>query len=118
MNEPNERIKPTQKSARLVPRNAQRFSWRAFSVGLFITLCLSMESLLHTVVFDESGNTGADLVRSEQPTFVLSSCDFTKEESKALLELVATHQVKEPKVSRMKKSAPGRRRIVEFISAE
>jgi hypothetical protein len=73
--------------------------------------------MTQTVVFDESGNTGADLVRSEQPTFVLSSCDFDENESRALLDIVLTHQTREPKLSKIKKSAAGRRRIVEFISS-
>jgi len=73
--------------------------------------------MIQTVVFDESGNTGADLVHSEQPTFVLSSCDFDESESRALLDIVLTHQTGEPKLTRIKKSAAGRRRIVDFISS-
>lgn len=73
--------------------------------------------MLPTVVFDESGNTGADLVRSKQPTFVLSSCDFSLDESRDLLEKVLTHQTVEPKISKMKKSNSGRRRVIDFITS-
>jgi hypothetical protein len=74
--------------------------------------------MIRTVVFDESGNTGADLVVSDQPSFVLSSCDFSKDECQTLLNIVLTPQTGEPKLSRIKKSNAGRRRIVEFISSD
>lgn len=74
--------------------------------------------MIQTVVFDESGNTGADLVVRDQPLFVLSSCDFSEDECKTLLNIVLTQQTGEPKLSRIKKSNAGRRRIIEFISSD
>ena len=74
--------------------------------------------MIRTVVFDESGNTGANLVVQDQPSFVLSSCDFNEDECQALLNIVLTTQTGEPKLSRMKKSNVGRRKIVEFISSD
>lgn len=74
--------------------------------------------MIRTVVFDESGNTGADLVVQDQPSFVLSSCDFNEDECRALLNIVITPQTSEPKLSRIKKSNSGRLRIVEFITSD
>jgi hypothetical protein len=74
--------------------------------------------MVRTVVFDESGNTGADLIDRDQPSFVLSSCDFSHDESQALLNIVLTPQTREPKLSRIKKSNSGQKRIVKFISSD
>jgi hypothetical protein len=68
------------------------------------------------VVFDESGNTGADLLNSDQPTFVLASCDFSVDEAEALLRNVSDDRSNELKLSRIKKSAIGRKGIIRFLS--
>jgi hypothetical protein len=69
------------------------------------------------VVFDESGNTGADLLHPEQPVFVLASADFSVDEAKALLDTVRTRQTGEAKLSRLKKTASGQRRVLRFFEA-
>ena len=67
-------------------------------------------------MFDESGNTGADLLNGDQPTFVLASCDFSIDEAEALLQIVSDDRTKELKLSKVKKSAAGRNGIIRFLS--
>lgn len=67
------------------------------------------------IYLDESGNTGADLLDCLQPTFVLSSNDYSDEEALELVECVKSNQGGEIKFGRLKKSARGRRRLVEFV---
>lgn len=70
------------------------------------------------IYLDESGNTGADLLDSKQPTFVLSSNDYSDEEASELIQCVKSDQGGEIKFSRLKKSGRGRRRLLEFIEQE
>lgn len=72
-------------------------------------------ALTPAVAFDESGNTGADLLNLCQPVFVLASADFTTDEAEDLLSWVRTAQTREPKVKRLRKSARGRQGLVRFF---
>lgn len=69
------------------------------------------------VHFDEAGNTGAALLDSNQPVFVLASADFTREEANELLELVRTPQTQEVKFTSLKKSEAGKRRLLTFLAS-
>lgn len=71
---------------------------------------------MDTVVFDESGNTGADLLNEDQPFFVLASTNLSQEEASELIKIVHRHQAKEIKFSKLKKSNSGKRRIIEFLN--
>lgn len=65
------------------------------------------------VAFDESGNTGCDLLNREQPVFVLASVHMTDEIAH---ELVGK-DLKELKFSKFKKSTKGRQKILEILSS-
>ncbi len=67
------------------------------------------------VAFDESGNTGSDLLNQEQPVFALASTAISNVEADRLLAPVRTPQTLEVKFSRLKKTAAGRRRVIEFL---
>jgi hypothetical protein len=70
---------------------------------------------MSVVYFDEAGNTGAALLDSSQPVFVLASVDYTNDECAELLSMLQTPQAKEVKFSTMRKSASGRKKLIEFI---
>lgn len=69
------------------------------------------------IAFDESGNTGADLLNKQQPVFVLASADYTREEARDIIVCAYTHQSREAKFSSLKKSNAGVRRITEVITS-
>lgn len=69
------------------------------------------------VAFDESGNTGADLLNQDQPVFSLASTSISSDLAHHLLGITRTAQTREVKFVRLKKTATGRRRIVELLSA-
>ena len=70
---------------------------------------------METVAFDESGNTGADLLNDQQAVFVLASSNLTQLEADRLLKIVHAHQTKEAKFTALKKSNSGKKRIIEFV---
>jgi len=72
-----------------------------------------------TITFDESGNTGGTgLLNEDQPVFVLASCNFSMNEAETLLrDHVYTHQTNEAKFANLRKTASGRKRIIEFLRA-
>ncbi|SRR6266545_2976943 len=72
---------------------------------------------LPEVAFDEAGNTGADLLNSEQPVFSLASVSLAHTEAEQLLSTIRTHQTGELKFSRLKRSESGRRRIRELLAS-
>ena len=72
---------------------------------------------LREIAFDESGNTGADLLNSQQPVFTLVSTDIDVSEANCLLDIVRTPQTIEPKVTKLRKSESGRGRLTRFIKA-
>ncbi len=69
------------------------------------------------VVIDESGNTGSDLLSSEQPVFALASTAISPAEAEGLLSGIRTPQTQEIKFSKLKKTPGGRHRILEFLRA-
>jgi len=69
------------------------------------------------VAIDESGNTGSDLLSPEQPVFALASTGISVNEAENLVARIRTPQTQEIKFSKLKKTATGRRRIIEFLSA-
>jgi len=69
------------------------------------------------VFFDESGNTGQNLLDAVDPVFVLSSCRFEAAEEEALLQRFAGRQGPEVKFSRLRKREAGRRMILDFVEA-
>ncbi len=69
------------------------------------------------VHFDEAGNTGAALLDTDQPVFVLASTDFTRAEAEELLGCVRTQQTKEVKFTALRRSEAGKRRLLNFLAS-
>jgi len=65
------------------------------------------------VAFDESGNSGANLLDSEQPVFVLASVHLSDDATKELVGVDG----KELKFARLKRSKQGRKRIVDILNS-
>lgn len=68
------------------------------------------------IAFDESGNTGQNLLSSDQPIFVLASVYFDKDEADSLCNFLKGSQGEEAHFTRLKKSKSGRQRILEFLN--
>ena len=66
------------------------------------------------VYFDESGNTGQDMLNKDQKVFVLASVDFNEEEQKKLIDIFGTNN--EIHFKNLKKSGKGREKILEFLN--
>jgi hypothetical protein len=71
--------------------------------------------IMRQIYFDESGNTGATLLDSNQPVFILASNNFEDEEAAELIALVKSDQASEAKFRSLKKSAKGRAKVLEFF---
>lgn len=71
---------------------------------------------ISTIFFDESHNTGANLLDANQPVFTLASVDYNPDECSELLLLVSSHQASEAKFSSLQSSEAGRRKILEFAN--
>ncbi|UUC47170.1 DUF3800 domain-containing protein [Flavobacterium cerinum] len=74
-----------------------------------------MEKQLYA--FDESGNTGGDLLNRDQPVFVLSSVRLTEAQA-TLLRGLLTAKADELKFSRLKKSTRYQKEIVALLNHE
>ena len=70
---------------------------------------------MKTVVFDESGNTGADLLNINQPVFVLASADYTTEEAIDLLSCFNINENSEAKFKNLKRKTSGQKNIISFM---
>lgn len=69
------------------------------------------------VYFDESGNTGGNLLDANDTIFSLASCHFTAEQEKTLLEHFKNFAGPELKFSRLRKSPAGQRMVSAFLEA-
>lgn len=66
------------------------------------------------ISFDESGNTGNDLLNKDQENFVLSSNNFNNEE---LEELISIFELdKELHFKQLKKSEEGRKKVIQLLN--
>jgi hypothetical protein len=70
---------------------------------------------MNRVYFDESGNTGEDLWNAEDPIFVLSSCRFSPESEKDLLDYFKHYRGPELKFSRLRRNEAGRFAVLRFL---
>jgi hypothetical protein len=66
------------------------------------------------VGFDESGNTGEDLLNEQQPVYVLASVQVAEDDASSLLN----PETRELHLSRAKRSGAGRRSILEILSSD
>lgn len=68
--------------------------------------------------FDESGNTGTDLLNREQPVAALASTALDADDCRALLSPMLVHGQTEAKYSRLKGSRWGRCALLQLFSNE
>lgn len=69
-----------------------------------------------TIYCDEAGNTGGNLLDTEQPYFVLASNDFSVDEATAVLDHVRSAQGGEPKFSVLRRRPEGVARVIRLLS--
>ncbi|MEQ6886229.1 DUF3800 domain-containing protein [Salicola sp. Rm-C-2C1-2] len=74
--------------------------------------------MIQVVAFDESGNTGSDLLNADQPVFCLASTSLSSSDADEILYAVRTAQASEVKYSRLKRSASGRGKILKLLADE
>lgn len=67
-----------------------------------------------TISIDEAGNTGQDLLNSDQKAFVLASVKFEESELKKLVSIFNSNS--EIHFVKLKNSQEGRKQILEFIN--
>lgn len=69
------------------------------------------------VAFDEAGNTGANLIDSDQPCFALASVHFTDDETAKILSTAATGQASEIHFAGLKKTNSGRKKVLDILNS-
>ncbi|TDB52616.1 DUF3800 domain-containing protein [Photorhabdus luminescens] len=74
------------------------------------------ENNFTNIYFDESGNTGHNLTDSEQPVFVLASCNFDDEQSNELINIIQSNSTTEVHFKRLRKSTNGQDSIINLMS--
>lgn len=75
-----------------------------------------MVDTLPRIFADESGNTGEDLLSLDQPIFAVGSVHLTDEAAVDLLSSTEIGDRPEWKFSRLRKSGPGRRSILQILN--
>lgn len=81
-------------------------------------LALREKRKIPTIFFDESGNTGSNLLDPDQPVFTLSSCIFSAKESEMLLELVDSNSPNEAHFKSLKRRKSGQDGIIRLMSSK
>lgn len=69
------------------------------------------------IYFDESGNTGSNLLDFDQPIFTLASCQYSDKEAQGLLELVDSNSIHEIHFKRLKRRKSGQDGIIRLMSS-
>jgi len=75
---------------------------------------------MRQIFFDESGNTGQNLIDEADPIFTLASCSFHSDEEKEILEhfkQLPLFNSKELKFSSLRKSAAGQKAVIAFLNS-
>lgn len=70
------------------------------------------------VFFDESGNTGQNLLDEADPIFVLSSCSFDPSQEQEAFTHLQAFKGPELKFSRLRKTPAGQRAVLAFLRSE
>ena len=73
---------------------------------------------MNTVYFDESGNTGPDLLNNDQPVFVLSSVCLAPELCASLLDPVTQATAGEVHFTKLKRQTAMRKRLIDLLSSD
>lgn len=68
---------------------------------------ISEKQRIQTIYFDESGNTGSNLIDLDQPVFTLASCTFSKEISEQLLKLIDSKSTQEVHFKNLRRRKSG-----------
>ena len=76
---------------------------------------ISYTKAMSAVYFDESGNTGQNLLDEADPIFVLASCSFQPAEEVGALLHFQQFQGRELKFSRLRKTPAGQRAVLDFM---
>lgn len=71
-----------------------------------------------SIYFDESGNTGPDLLNQQDPVFVLASCQFPMDLEHQLRQHFSSYRGSELKFTKLRTSARGRRAVLSFLNDE
>ncbi|HHQ4650996.1 TPA: DUF3800 domain-containing protein [Aeromonas hydrophila] len=79
---------------------------------------LQEKKMIPTIYFDESGNTGSNLLDPDQPVFTLASCMFSKEESEHLLKLIDTNSPHEAHFKSLRRRKSGQDGIVRLMGSK
>lgn len=72
---------------------------------------------MRKVFFDESGNTGQNLIDEADPIFVLGSCSFQVDEEEEVLSHFKQFKGPELKFSRLRKTAAGQKAVLAFLAS-
>src|SRR5215470_17720469 len=73
---------------------------------------------MRKIYFDESGNTGQNLLDESTPVFVLASCSFKADEEQKVLSHFQDFKGPELKFSRLRKTAAGQNAVVAFLESD
>lgn len=71
-----------------------------------------------TIYFDESGNTGSNLLDINQPVFTLASCIFSDEISKQLLKQINSNSPNEAHFKNLRRRKSGQDGIIRLMSSK
>lgn len=69
------------------------------------------------VYFDESGNTGSNLLDPDQPVFTLASCVFSDEEAELLISLIGSKSPNEAHFKNLRRRKSGQEGIIRLMSS-
>ena len=69
------------------------------------------------IAFDESGNTGQDLMNPDQPMFSLASVYLSEAETDEAINILTTQAGQEIKFSKLARSKAGRQRVLSFLQS-
>ena len=78
---------------------------------------LKEKQKIPTIYFDESGNTGSNLLDSNQPVFTLASCIFSDKISKQLLRLINSNSPNEAHFKNLRRRKSGQDGIIRLMSS-
>lgn len=77
-----------------------------------------MKYIKPDIFFDESGNTGGNLLDREQPVFTLGSCDISLNDALKALELTGSRSPKEAHFKNLRKRKSGQDGIIRLLESK
>lgn len=79
---------------------------------------LREKQIIPTIYYDESGNTGSNLLDPNQPVFTLASCRFSEDDSKKLIALLESNSPHEAHFKNLRRRKSGQDGIVRLMSSK